>query len=60
MKQGNVKEGGAVLGIEGGGTKTTWVLVGTQGKVISRGEAGPGNVMLVGVEGLRKIFRKIS
>ena len=55
-----MKEGGAVLGIEGGGTKTTWVLVGTQGKVISRGEAGPGNVMLVGVEGLRKIFRKIS
>ena len=60
MKQGNVKEEAAVLGIEGGGTKTTWVLLGAGGKVLAQGHAGAGNVMLVGSEGLKKIFRKIS
>lgn len=51
---------GAVLGIEGGGTKTTWVLVGPDGKIVSRGETGPGNVLLVGAEGLKKNFRKVA
>ena len=60
MKQGNVKEEGPILGIEGGGTKTTWVLLGEGGKVVAQGHAGPGNVMLVGAEGLKKIFRQIS
>ncbi|NDE84738.1 MAG: N-acetylglucosamine kinase, partial [Verrucomicrobia bacterium] len=60
MKQGNVKEGGLILGIEGGGTKTTWVLLGPGGRVMAQGQAGPGNVMLVGGEGLKKIFRQIS
>ena len=60
MKQGNVKEELPVLGIEGGGTKTTWVLVAAGGRILSRGQAGPGNVMLVGAEGLKKIFRQIA
>lgn len=55
-----MKEAGAVLGIEGGGTKTTWVLVGPGGKIVSRGETGPGNVLLVGSQGLKKNFRQIS
>ena len=59
MKQGNVKEGGAILGIEGGGTKTTWVLLGPGGKIVAQGQAGPGNVLLVGAVGLKKIFRRI-
>ena len=54
-----MKEEGPILGIEGGGTKTTWVLLGEGGKVVAQGHAGPGNVMLVGAEGLKKIFRQI-
>ena len=55
-----MKERGAVLGIEGGGTKTTWVLLGPGGRVLSKGEEGPGNVLQVGTEGLKKVFRGIS
>jgi len=55
-----VKEAAPVLGIEGGGTKTTWVLLGAGGRIVAQGQAGPGNVMLVGADGLKRIFRQIS
>ena len=55
-----MKEEAPVLGMEGGGTKTTWVLLGEDGRVMAQGQAGPGNVMLVGAKGLKKIFRQIS
>lgn len=59
MKQGNVKESGMILGIEAGGTKTRWVLVNKLGRTLAHGAEGPGNVLLVGGDGLRKIFRRI-
>ncbi len=33
-----------ILGIEGGGTKTTWALVDAQGKVHANGQVGSGNL----------------
>ena len=60
MKQGNVKEAGPVLGIEGGGTKTRWILLDPRGRRLAEGVEGPGNVLLTGHEGLRKIFRRIA
>ncbi|MDZ4694871.1 MAG: BadF/BadG/BcrA/BcrD ATPase family protein [Deltaproteobacteria bacterium] len=35
-------------GVDGGGTKTVAVVVDDQGKLIGRGEAGPGNVHVAG------------
>jgi len=60
VKQGNVKETGAVLGIEAGGTKTRWVLLDARGRRLAQGSEGPGNILLVGREGLRKLFRRIA
>ncbi|NBT90769.1 MAG: hypothetical protein EBT50_08085, partial [Verrucomicrobia bacterium] len=60
MNQGNVKEAGPVLGIEGGGTKTRWILLDPRGRRLAEGVEGPGNVLLTGHEGLRKIFRRIA
>ncbi len=48
-----------ILGIEGGGTRTTWALVSTEGKVLSRGEAGPGNTLLLRDAALEKLFKSI-
>ncbi|MDF0557005.1 BadF/BadG/BcrA/BcrD ATPase family protein [Kamptonema sp. UHCC 0994] len=39
-----------VLGIDGGGTKTTCILMDKSGKIIGRGEAGPSNYQSVGIE----------
>ena len=60
MKQGNVKESGPVLGIEAGGTKTRWVLLDPRGRRLAHGTEGPGNVLLVGRSGLRKIFLRLA
>lgn len=49
-----------ILGIEGGGTKTTWALVMRDGKILSEGAAGPGNSMLLSDSALEKLFREIS
>jgi len=49
----------SILGIEGGGTKTTWALVTNDGKVLAQGEAGPGNTLLLGDTALEKLFRTI-
>jgi N-acetylmuramic acid 6-phosphate etherase len=48
-----------VLGIEGGGTKTTWALLTRAGKVLARGVAGPGNTLLLADAALGKLFREI-
>ncbi|MCE0523270.1 MAG: N-acetylmuramic acid 6-phosphate etherase [Methylacidiphilales bacterium] len=50
---------GNILGIEGGGTKTTWALLTREGKVLSQGSAGPGNTLLLADSALEKLFRAI-
>ena len=48
------------LGIEGGGTKTTWCLVGADGTVGAEGALGSGNVAMMTDEELRSLFREIA
>jgi N-acetylmuramic acid 6-phosphate etherase len=48
-----------ILGIEGGGTKTTWALLTREGKVLAQGAAGPGNTLLLTDKALEKLFREI-
>jgi len=48
------------LGIEGGGTKTTWCLVGADGVVGAEGALGSGNVAVMTDEELRSLFRAIA
>lgn len=57
---GNLKEWVPILGIEGGGTKTSWIFVGEGGQILAEGTAGPSNVLLVGGAGLEKVFRQIA
>jgi N-acetylmuramic acid 6-phosphate etherase len=52
--------GGDVLGIEGGGTKTTWARVSRDGRVLARGEAGPGNTLLLNDAALRTLLSGIA
>ncbi len=48
------------LGIEGGGTKTTWCLVGADGAIVADGTLGCGNVALMDDGELRALFREIA
>jgi N-acetylmuramic acid 6-phosphate etherase len=48
-----------ILGIEGGGTKTTWAVLTRAGKVLARGAAGPGNTLLLSDSQLVMLFRII-
>jgi len=48
-----------ILGIEGGGTKTTWALLTRPGKVLAQGVAGPGNTLLLTDAALEKLFRVV-
>lgn len=48
-----------ILGIEGGGTKTTWVLLTPEGRVMAQGESGPGNTFLLSDAALEKLFKAI-
>ena len=48
-----------ILGIEGGGTKTTWALLSREGKVLAQGSVGPGNTLLLNDAALEKLFREI-
>ena len=48
-----------ILGIEGGGTKTTWALLTDQESIVKRGELGPGNTLLLDDEALEKLLRGI-
>ncbi len=47
---------GTTLGIEGGGTKTTWAVLDPEGAVRAQGLAGPGNVSLLRDEEIRKLL----
>jgi N-acetylmuramic acid 6-phosphate etherase len=49
----------AILGIEGGGTKTTWALVTRDGKILAEGVAGSGNTLLLTDAALEKLLREI-
>jgi N-acetylmuramic acid 6-phosphate etherase len=49
----------AILGIEGGGTKTTWALLTPEGKLLRQGSAGPGNTLLLSDATLEKLLRAI-
>ncbi len=48
-----------ILGIEGGGTKTTWIVVNREGTVEAQGESGPGNTLLLDDAALEKLFETI-
>ena len=48
------------LGIEGGGTKTTWCLVGGDGAVLADGTLGCGNVAVMDDGELRALFQEIA
>ena len=60
MKQGNAKEMVPILGIEGGGTKTSWILVGLGGRRLAGGVCGGSNLLLVGKDGLRRVLREVA
>jgi len=55
---GNEKVAG-ILGIEGGGTKTTWALLTRSEKVLAQGVAGPGNTLLLTNSQLDMLFKVI-
>ena len=49
-----------ILGIEGGGTKTTWCLLDENEKVVKSGKLGPGNVTLLDDYQLGRLFEDIK
>jgi N-acetylmuramic acid 6-phosphate etherase len=53
------KTTGNVLGIEGGGTKTTWALLTRDGKILAQGTVGPGNTLLLSDTALKKLLLAI-
>ena len=55
----NPNPASSILGIEGGGTKTTWALLSPGGKIVKRGEAGPGNTLLLSDVALGKLLTTI-
>ncbi|MBO0696008.1 MAG: hypothetical protein J2P56_07895, partial [Verrucomicrobia bacterium] len=63
-----MKSGERILGVEGGGTKTAWVLVevtasggdaGTEFRVLDQGKLPPSNLRLTSPERLREIFAEL-
>jgi N-acetylmuramic acid 6-phosphate etherase len=51
-----------ILGVEGGGTKTSWVLVESEGDsfaILDQGRLPPSNFRLVSPDGLRAIFQQM-
>jgi N-acetylmuramic acid 6-phosphate etherase len=63
-----VKSGERILGVEGGGTKTAWVLVeavtssddtGTEFRILDQGKLPPSNIRLTSPERLREIFNEL-
>jgi Predicted N-acetylglucosamine kinase len=57
-----------ILGVEGGGTKTAWVLVeavpsggdtGTEFRILDQGKLPPSNLRLTTPERLREIFAEL-
>ena len=55
-----MKEKGPILGIEGGGTKTSWVLLGLGGRTLAEGSERGSNLMLVGSEGLKRVLQGVA
>src|SRR5437868_11630692 len=53
--------GEKILGVEGGGTKTSWVLVGTTSelRVLDQGKLPPANLRLATADELRAMFRQL-
>jgi N-acetylmuramic acid 6-phosphate etherase len=49
-----------VLGIEGGGTKTTWARVAPDGSVRAHGAAGAGNTLLLDDAALKQLLESIA
>lgn len=63
-----MKSGERILGVEGGGTKTAWVLVeavmssadsGTELRILDQGKLPPSNLRLTTPERLREIFSEL-
>jgi N-acetylmuramic acid 6-phosphate etherase len=57
-----VEPGEKILGVEGGGTKTAWVLVsriGGEWQILDQGKLPPSNFRLATPERLRLIFREL-
>jgi N-acetylmuramic acid 6-phosphate etherase len=63
-----VKSGERILGVEGGGTKTAWVLVetvtsgsdaGTEFRILDQGKLPPSNLRLTTPERLREVFAEL-
>ena len=63
-----MKSGERILGVEGGGTKTAWVLVetitssgdtGTEFRILDQGKLPPSNIRLTTPERLREIFTEL-
>jgi N-acetylmuramic acid 6-phosphate etherase len=63
-----VKSGERILGVEGGGTKTAWVLVeavtsgsaaGTELRILDQGKLPPSNLRLTTPERLREVFAEL-
>jgi N-acetylmuramic acid 6-phosphate etherase len=61
-----VKPGERILGVEGGGTKTAWVLVESvageptpEFRILDQGKLPPSNLRLTSPERLREIFAKL-
>jgi len=60
-----VKPGERILGVEGGGTKTAWVLVevadtpGSEFRIVDHGKLPPSNLRLTTPEQLREIFAEL-
>jgi len=57
-----VKPGERILGVEGGGTKTAWVLVerdGAELRILDQGKLPPSNFRLVTLDRLRTVFSKL-
>ena len=54
-----IESEGKILGIEGGGTKTTWAVLTPEGKILAQGTAGPGNTLLLTDAALENLFRSL-
>ncbi len=60
MKQSNAKELVPLLGIEGGGTKTSWILLGQGGRRLAGGAVGGSNLLLTGRVGLKEVMKELA
>jgi N-acetylmuramic acid 6-phosphate etherase len=57
--EGKRKSGLRVLGIEGGGTKTTWVFLDANGKTLQTGHGGTGNSQMLSEAEMMALLQSI-